>query len=102
MRAVYDAIMAHLLDLGPVHEDAVGVGVFLKRDHKLAEVRPRSRDVSLALYLPRRVNHPRISRVLGNSASRVVHLLLLLLREADDVDEQVRDWLTEAFLRASV
>ena len=100
MRAVYDAIMAHPLDLGPVHEDAVGVGVFLKRDHKLAEVRPRSRDVSLALYLPRRVNHPRISRVLGNSASRVVHLLLL--READDVDEQVRDWLTEAFLRASV
>ena len=100
MRAVYNAIMAHLLDLGPVHEDAVGVGVFLKRDHKLAEVRPRSRDVSLALYLPRRVNHPRISRVLGNSASRVVHLLLL--READDVDEQVRDWLTEAFLHASV
>jgi hypothetical protein len=46
------------------------------------------------------VNHPRISRVLGNSASRVVHLLLL--READDVDEQVRDWLTEAFLHASV
>ena len=100
MRAVYDAIMAHLLDLGPVHEDAVGVGVFLKRDHKLAEVRPRSRDVSLALYLPRRVNHPRISRVLGNSASRVVHLLLL--REAGDVDEQVRDWLTEPFLHASV
>ena len=100
MRAVYDAIMAHLLDLGPVHEDAVGVGVFLKRDHKLAEVRPRSRDVSLALYLPRRVNHPRISRVLGTSASRVVHLLLL--READDVAEQVRDWLTEAFLHASV
>ncbi|MDX6390657.1 MAG: hypothetical protein QOJ73_1720 [Streptosporangiaceae bacterium] len=100
MRAVYDAIMAHLLDLGPVHEDAVGVGVFLKRDHKLAEVRPRSRDVSLALYLPRRVDHPRIGRVLGNSASRVVHLLLL--READDVDEQVRDWLTEAFLHASV
>jgi hypothetical protein len=100
MRAVYDAIMAHLLDLGPVHEDAVGVGVFLKRDHKLAEVRPRSRDVSLALYLPRRVDHPRISRVLGKSTSRVVHLLLL--READDVDELVRDWLTEAFLHASI
>jgi len=30
----------------------------------------------------------------------VVHLLLL--READDVDEQVRGWLTEAFLHASV
>ncbi len=86
--------------LGPVHEDAVGVGVFLKRDRKLAEVRPRSRDVSLALYLPRPVPDPRFSRVLGHGASRVIHVLLL--READDVDQQVRDWLTEAFLHASV
>jgi hypothetical protein len=31
----------------------------------------------------------------------VVHLLLVL-REAGDVDELVRDWLTEAFLHASV
>src|SRR5215470_19772214 len=36
-RAVYAAIQAHLLSLGPVHEDAVAVGVFLKRDRKLAE-----------------------------------------------------------------
>jgi hypothetical protein len=96
---VYDAIFAHVLSLGPVHEDAVGVGVFLKRDRKLAEVRPRSCDVSLALYLPRPVHDPRFSRVLGHDAPRVVHLLLL--REAEDVDEQVRDWLTEAFLHAS-
>ena len=31
-RGVYNAILAHLQSLGPVHEDAVGVGVFLKRD----------------------------------------------------------------------
>jgi len=29
----------------------------------------------------------------------VVHLLLL--RDAEEVDDQVRDWLTEAFLHAS-
>ena len=68
LRAVYDAIAAHLLGLGPVHEDAVGVGVFLKRDRKLAEVRPRTRDVSLALYLPRPAHDPRFSRVLGTAA----------------------------------
>jgi hypothetical protein len=38
LRAVCDAILAHLVSLGPVHEDAVSVGVFLKRDRKLAEV----------------------------------------------------------------
>jgi hypothetical protein len=99
MRAVYDEIMAHLRGLGPVHEDAVGVGVFLKSDRKLAEVRPRSRDVSLALYLPRPVHDPRISRVLGQGGPRVVHVLLL--HAAEDVDDQVRGWLTEAFLHAS-
>lgn len=99
LRAVYDAILAHLQDLGPVHEDAVSVGVFLKADRKLAEVRPRSRDVSLALYLPRPVRDPRIARVLGPAAPRVVHFLLL--REPEEVDDQVRTWLTEAFLHAS-
>jgi hypothetical protein len=96
---VYDAILAHLLTLGPVHEDAVGVGVFLKRDRKLAEVRPRSRDVSLALYLPRPVADRRFAKVLGPTGTRVVHFLML--RDASEVDEQVRGWLTEAFLHAS-
>jgi hypothetical protein len=99
LRAVYDAIMAHLEGLGTVHEDAVGVGVFLKRDRKLAEVRPRSRDVSLALYLPRPVSDPRIAKVLGPGAPRVVHFLYL--SEPADIDDQVRAWLTEAFLHAS-
>jgi hypothetical protein len=98
-RAVYDAILAHLQSLGPVHEDAVGVGVFLKRDRKLAEVRPRSRDVLLGLYLPRAVHDPRIAKVLAPGSPRVVHLLML--RSTSEVDGQVRDWLTEAFLHAS-
>jgi hypothetical protein len=99
LRDVYDAILAHLDSLGPVHEDAVSVGVFLKRDRKLAEIRPRSRDVWLALYLPRPVRHPRFARVMEPAGLSVVHVLLL--RDAGEVDEQLRDWLTEAFLHAS-
>ena len=73
--------------------------VFLNRDRKLAEVRPRSRDVALALYLPRPADDPRFRRVLGPAGPRVIHVLLL--RTADEVDDQVRDWLTQAFLHAS-
>lgn len=98
-RAVYDAILAHLESLGPVHEDAVSVGVFLKRDRKLAEVRPRSRDVWLAVFLPRPVRHPRFARVFGPGGPRVAHVLLL--RDPSEVDDEVRGWLTEAFLHAS-
>jgi hypothetical protein len=99
LRAVYDAILAHLSGLGQVHEDAVSVGVFVKRDRKLAEVRPRSRDVSLALYLPRQVADQRIARVMRAGGPKVVHILLL--RDPAEVDGWVRDLLTEAFLHAS-
>ncbi|MBV9356516.1 MAG: hypothetical protein JO023_13435 [Chloroflexi bacterium] len=98
-RAIYDAIVGHVRTIGPVHEDAVDVGVFLKSDRKLAEIRPHARSLELALYLPFRVEGTRIRRVLSVGEGRQVHLLTL--REVGDVDEQVRDWLTLAFLAAS-
>jgi hypothetical protein len=98
-RAVYDAILDHLDSLGPVHEDATGVGVFLKRNRKLAEVRPRSRDVALWLCLPREVRHPRVTRVLPVAGRRVWHVIPL--HAPDDVDDELRGWLTEAFIDAS-
>jgi hypothetical protein len=97
-RAAYEAMMAHLGTLGPVHVDAVGVGVFLKRDRKFAEVRPRPRSLVLWLILPRTVHDDRISRVLRTSGDRVAHVVKLWAPE--DVDGTVRDWLTEAYLAA--
>jgi hypothetical protein len=94
-RAVYDAIAAHLRTLGEIHEDAVKVGVFLKRDRKLAEVRPRSRDVLVYLFLPHPIETARIRPLRDTSGPRVTHRLAL--REPSEVDGEVRDWLTAAF-----
>lgn len=96
---MYDAIVDHLRTLGPVHEDAVSVGVFLKTDRKLAEVRPRSADILVYLYLPLPVHDPRIRRIIGAGSARVVHELIL--REPAAVDDFVRDLLTRAFHHAS-
>ena len=49
---IYGAVIEHLSSLGPIHEDAVNVGIFLKSDSKIAEFRPRVRSVLLSLYLP--------------------------------------------------
>ena len=38
---IYNAVIEHLTTLGPVHEDAVNVGIFLKSDRKIASFRPR-------------------------------------------------------------
>jgi hypothetical protein len=92
---IYGAVIEHLITLGPVHDDAVNVGIFLKSDRKIAEFRPRVRSVLLSLYLPYEVNDARISRTLPAAADRVVHLINLT--GVDQVDDQLRDWLTEAY-----
>src|SRR5439155_8592160 len=39
-REIFEVLMEYLDTLGPVHLDAVRVGVFLKRERTFAEVRP--------------------------------------------------------------
>jgi hypothetical protein len=97
-RTIYDTLMAHLGRLGPVHVDAVRVGVFLKHEDKLAEVRPMAKSLALALVLPRRLDHPRVSRWMKISGDRVVHVVKLA--RVSDVDDEVRAWLTEAYIAA--
>lgn len=92
-------MMEHLASLGPVHADAVRVGVFLKSDRKLAEVRPKPRSLSLALMLPRVIDHPRIARRIGVAGDRTVHFIKLT--SVDAVDDELREWLTEAYVAAT-
>jgi len=94
-RPIYDALLAHLETLGPIHADAVQVGVFLKSERKLAEVRPKARCLLLALVLPRAIEEPRIARRIRISADRIVHVIKLTT--LDNVDDQLRAWLTEAY-----
>jgi hypothetical protein len=92
---VYDEILAHLESLGPVHVDAVTVGVFLKSDRKLAEVRPMARALSVELVMPRPLGSPRVAFQLRASATRVVHVVRLT--SVEQVDDELLGWLTEAY-----
>lgn len=95
---IYRAIEEHLDSLGPLHADAVKVGVFLKSDRKIAEIRPKARSLQLALVLPRMVQDPRVSRHF-RMPEQTWHMIKLT--SLDDVDEQLLDWLAEAYLAAS-
>ncbi len=87
--------MEHLTSLGPIHEDAVNVGIFLKSDRKIAEFRPRVRSVLLSLYLRYELTDTRFARTLPAAADRVVHMINLT--SADQVDDQLREWLSESY-----
>ncbi len=89
MRAVYDEIVAELRELGDLHEDAVKVGVFLKNERKLAEIRPRSKDLLVWLFLPFVADE---AYAQGRSGDRVLHRIPL--RELTD---EVREWFVAAY-----
>jgi Domain of unknown function (DUF5655) len=95
-RPIYEAIMAHLRTLGPVHVEPVSVGIFIKTSGTFLELRPMQRWVALSFALPRRLTHAKIARkpiTVGDHTFHVVNL-----RGPEDVDEDVRGWLTEAYL----
>ncbi len=93
--AVYAEVIAQLHTLGPVHEDAVDVGVFLKSDRTLAEFRPKVRSVQLWLLLPKAKSGPPVIRTTPVAADRVANVIGLT--RPDQVDGLVRDWLSEAY-----
>lgn len=98
-RQIYDAVIAHLESVGEVYVDAVDVGILIKRSRTFVELRPRRGGLALSVMLSRLVEHPRITRTVRASGSRTAHFVTLTA--AADVDDQVRDWLTESYVSSS-
>ena len=95
-RPIFEAVMAHLDTVGPVHVEPVSVGIFLKRAQTFAQLRPKDRWVALSFSLPRKVDHERIIRKVIEYHGRHHHVANL--RDAGDLDDRLRGWLTEAYL----
>jgi Domain of unknown function (DUF5655) len=99
-RPIFEAVMRHLDTIGPVHVEPVSVGIFLKRHRSFAELRPMQRWVALSFSLSRPVHHERITRKVLAYHGRYYHVVNL--REPDDLDHEIRGWLTEAYLSSPV
>ena len=97
-RPIFDAVMSHVSTLGPVHVEPVSVGIFLKRSQTFAELRPKDRWVALSFSLPHAVQHERITRKVAVYHGRYYHVANL--RSPDDFDDQLRAWLTTAYLES--
>ncbi|HEX7276892.1 MAG TPA: DUF5655 domain-containing protein [Acidimicrobiales bacterium] len=97
-RPIFEAVMAALDDVGPVHVEPVSVGIFLKRAGSFAQLRPQQRWVALSIGLRRVVSHRAITRKVQLWSGRHYHVFNL--RGPEDVDDDIRAWLTEAYLDA--
>ena len=93
-RPTYEAMVEPLRRRGGLHEDAVEVGVFLKRQRKLAEVRPLATKVKVLAFLPAVSSSARVVRRMP-LGDRVLHVLDL--HRPEDVDPAVAELLLEAW-----
>ncbi|HLZ69592.1 MAG TPA: DUF5655 domain-containing protein [Dehalococcoidia bacterium] len=98
-RRVFDAVAAHVRELDGVEIEAVSVGILIKASRTFAELRPRRDRLALSLLLGRMLDHPRVRRHVRAGARGVAHFIDL--HDTEDVDDEVRGWLTEAYLGAS-
>ena len=94
-RPIFEAVMAHLETVGPVHVEPVSVGIFLKRAQTFAQLRPKDRWVALSFSLAHKVDHERITRKVVDYHGRSHHVANL--RHPADFDDRLRGWLTEAY-----
>ena len=94
-RPVFDAVMARLAAVGPVHIEPVSVGIFLKRSRMFAELRPMTKWVAVTFMLPRTVASARIARKVIDSGRSKCHVVNV--REPDEVDDDLGEWLIEAY-----
>jgi len=97
-RPIYEAVMRHMVSVGPVHVEPVSVGIFLKRARSFAQLRPRQQWVALSFSLPHPVQHPRILNKVQPYGGSYFHVANL--RSPEDVDTMICGYLTEAYLNA--
>jgi hypothetical protein len=97
-RPIFQAVMDHLDTVGPVHVEPVSVGIFLKRSRSFVQLRPLQNWVALSFSLPHPVRHPRIIKKVQMYHGRYYHVANV--RNPDDLDDALRDHLTEAYLSA--
>ena len=92
--------MSYVRTLGVVHVEPVSVGIFLKRSRTFAELRPMQQWVALSFSLGRSVSHKTIIRQVMLYNGRHYHVANL--RRVEDFDDQLRGYLTEAYLNSPV
>lgn len=95
-RPVYEAVVAHLKAVGPVHVEPVSVGIFLKKSGSFAELRPMAKWVAVSFSLPRQAQHKAIKRKVAQYSGRYYHVANVA--GPADLDAALLDLLTEAYL----
>jgi hypothetical protein len=97
-RRAAEAILAVASKQRGVVVEAVSVGVLIKRERTLVELRPKSKWLQLSFITRDAIDSPRISRRIPVAAGTAY---FVRLRDERDVDRELRGWVARS-LKARV
>jgi predicted transport protein len=95
LRSVFEAVVEHVSQLEDIVIEPGDVYLMLKRSRTFATLTPRRRWVRMWFSLPYAIDDDRIQSRTREAGRGVGHYAQL--GTADDVDETIRNWLTEAY-----
>jgi hypothetical protein len=94
-RRAAEAVLAFARRYRSLAIEAVSVGVLIKRERTLVELRPKQRWLDLSFVTTTTLASTRIARSLDMSGGR--HVYFVHLRDERDVDDELRGWLRATF-----
>jgi len=96
IRRLYREVVAAIRAVGPVRVLPEKTRIAFQVRMSFAQVTPRRQWLDGHLVLARRIDHPRFRRVQTFSPRN--HLHEFRLTDPDEIDDQFRSWLAEAYL----
>jgi hypothetical protein len=96
IRALYRQVAAAIRELGPVRIVPEKTRIAFQVRMSFAQVTPRRHSLDGHIVLARRVEHPRFHRL--ETFSPRNHLHAFRLTRPDEIDDEFKAWLAEAYL----
>ena len=94
-REIFQAVVDHVQTLQGAIIEPGDAYLMLKRRRKFAALTPRRRWVRLWFILPHAIDHDRIQSRTKDAGAGVAHYVQL--HTTADVDDTLRDWLTQSW-----
>ncbi len=94
-RPIYEAVVARIGHLDGLIIDPLNIGILLKNGPMFAELRPKTKWTALGFSLGRRLESGRLSRKVSSFGKK--HFHVINMTEPTEIDDQVTDWLLEAY-----
>jgi hypothetical protein len=98
-RELYDELESFVRQLGPYNVAAVKSQVVFRSRVAFMSVKVRAGGLTLALLAPRKIDDDRFTKVAAISGSKYEHSATLA--GAEDLDDELRSYIKEAYAHAS-